>query len=140
MLESAATLASTNWPESGFSFEPAAIDWSPTATTEIRCPDRLTSSTVASAPARISSTASAASAGLRSRGAVGRRVGPMPRAPANGPAPTVAAAPGVVRSLLTAVCPAYASGRLVAEHGRRDRTRLRGGGGRFAVPLRADIV
>lgn len=63
-------------------FPPAAIG-ATTSTTETLSPARITIKVAPSAPTRISSTANAASAGLRSRGAVGSR-SPLSGAPSAG--------------------------------------------------------
>ena len=123
---SCATLVSTNSPV--LRVDPAAMVVLPTRTTETRCPDWVTNSIVASAPARMSSTARAASAGLRSRGAVGSRVGATARPPPK--AAPAAGAPGIVRSLLTAVFPAYT----------RQATSQNAETGRIVIPPGSDVA
>src|SRR5260221_3688491 len=106
---SAATEASVT--SSALMTSPAPTVWT-TLMTEIRFPDRFTNSIVDSAPARISSTANAARAGLRSRGAVGRRFAAAPRPAAWNPPVLLVGPADMERSLLTAPGTAYASGSL----------------------------
>jgi len=73
-----------------------------------------------------------ASAGLRSRGALGRRLPEAPRPVWKPPVTSWRVPPDMDRSLLTSCSPAYASGRLADT--RNGEIPIRGGIGRFAIP------